>query len=67
MPTQQTQQQQQKDTPQRDRRSEHRVRNDQKTGEGSMSALSKLRMLERQRAASSPRRGEEESRKHGPK
>ena len=45
--------------PQRDRRSDHRVQDNQKTGEGSMSALSKLRMLERQRAAASPRRSEQ--------
>jgi hypothetical protein len=34
----------------RDRRANHRVSDDQKTGQGSMSALSKLRMQERKRA-----------------
>jgi hypothetical protein len=33
-----------------DRRSSHRVRDDQQSGHGSMSALSKLKMLERKRA-----------------
>lgn len=33
-----------------ERRSSHRVRDDQQTGHGSMSALSKLKMLERKRA-----------------
>ena len=35
----------------RDRRASHRVSDDQQSGQGSMSALSKLRMLERKRAA----------------
>jgi hypothetical protein len=35
----------------RERRATHRVSDDQKSGQGSMSALSKLRMLERKRAA----------------
>jgi hypothetical protein len=34
----------------RERRASHRVRDDQQSGHGSMSALSKLRMLERKRA-----------------
>ena len=34
----------------RERRASHRVRDDQKSGQGSMSALSKLKMLERKRA-----------------
>ena len=34
----------------RDRRASHRVSDDQKSGQGSASALSKLRMLERKRA-----------------
>lgn len=38
-----------KDEP-RDRRASHRVRDDQDSGQGSMSALSRLRMLERKRA-----------------
>jgi hypothetical protein len=36
--------------PRRERRARHRVRDDQKSGQGSLSALSKLQMLERQRA-----------------
>ncbi len=35
----------------RDRRGSHRVGDDQKSGQGSASALSKLRMLERKGAA----------------
>jgi hypothetical protein len=38
-----------KDAP-RDRRASHRVSDDQKSGQGSASALSKLRMIERKRA-----------------
>lgn len=38
-----------KDVP-RERRASHRVQDDQQSGQGSMSALSKLRMLERKRA-----------------
>jgi hypothetical protein len=37
-----------------DRRSRHRVGDDQKSGHGSQSALSKLKMLERKRAAMKP-------------
>jgi hypothetical protein len=33
-----------------ERRASHRVDDDQKSGQGSMSALSKLRMIERKRA-----------------
>jgi hypothetical protein len=38
-----------KDAP-RERRASHRVSDDQQSGQGSMSALSKLRMQERKRA-----------------
>ena len=38
-----------KDAP-RERRATHRVSDDQQSGQGSMSALSKLRMIERKRA-----------------
>jgi hypothetical protein len=38
-----------KDTP-RERRASHRVGDDQKSGQGSASALSKLKMIERKRA-----------------
>jgi hypothetical protein len=38
-----------KDAP-RERRASHRVSDDQKSGQGSMSALSKLRMIERKGA-----------------
>lgn len=41
-------------TPARERRSLYRVADDQSTGRGSLSALSKLRMLERRRAALKP-------------
>lgn len=34
----------------RERRGSHRVRDDQKSGQGSASALSKLKMIERKRA-----------------
>jgi hypothetical protein len=34
----------------RERRASHRVRDDQKSGQGSLTALSKLKMLERKRA-----------------
>lgn len=40
--------------PGRERRSRHRVRDDQQSGEGSLSALSKFKMLQRQRAALQP-------------
>jgi len=43
------------DDPQRERRSKHRVADDQGSGKGASSALSKLRMLERRRASISPR------------
>jgi hypothetical protein len=36
--------------PARERRARHRVADDQKSGQGSLSALSKLQMLERKRA-----------------
>jgi hypothetical protein len=42
----------------RERRSSHRVADDQKTGQGSLSALSKMRMIERRRAVMSPRQKE---------
>ena len=38
-----------KDVP-RERRASHRVHDDQKSGQGSASALSKLKMIERKRA-----------------
>lgn len=38
----------------RERRSRDRVADDQATGRGSLSALSKLRMIERRRAALTP-------------
>lgn len=37
-----------------ERRSSHRVRDEQQSGHGSLSALSKLKMLERKRAAVRP-------------
>jgi hypothetical protein len=40
--------------PVRERRASHRVDDDQQSGQGSLSALSKLRMLERKRAALRP-------------
>lgn len=39
-----------------ERRASHRVQDDQKTGQGSLSALSKLKMMERKRAANNPAR-----------
>jgi hypothetical protein len=36
--------------PARERRARHRVTDDQKSGQGSLSALSKLQMVERKRA-----------------
>jgi hypothetical protein len=36
--------------PSRERRARHRVADDQKSGQGSLSALSKLQMVERKRA-----------------
>jgi hypothetical protein len=44
--------------PARERRASHRVRDDQQSGQGSLSALSKLKMLERKRAAIEPAREE---------
>jgi hypothetical protein len=38
----------------RERRAKHRVQDDQQSGQGSLSALSKLKMLERRRAAMRP-------------
>lgn len=40
--------------PGRERRSHHRVADDQKSGQGAMSALSRLQMIERRRAALEP-------------
>ena len=45
-----------RDTSERERRSRNRVANDQGTGQGAATALSKLRMLERERASIAPRR-----------
>jgi hypothetical protein len=42
----------------RERRSSHRVTDDQKSGQGSLSALSKMKMMERRREAMSPRHKE---------
>jgi hypothetical protein len=39
------------DSPPRERRASHRVGDDQKSGEGSLTALSKLKMIERKLAA----------------
>lgn len=39
---------------QRERRSRHRVADDQKSGQGAMSALSRLQMMERRKAALKP-------------
>jgi hypothetical protein len=44
-----------KDLPMRERRATHRVDDDQQSGQGSASALSKLKMQERKRAAIRPR------------
>lgn len=41
-----------------ERRASHRVADEQKSGEGSLSALSKLKMLERKRAQIVPPRDE---------
>jgi len=41
--------------PPRERRSSHRVADDQKSGQGSLSAMSKMQMILRRRAAMSPR------------
>jgi hypothetical protein len=38
----------------RERRSRHRVADDQKSGQGAMSALSRLQMMERRKAALKP-------------
>ena len=40
--------------PDKERRATHRVADEQKSGQGSLSALSKLRMLERKRAQNLP-------------
>ena len=40
--------------PARERRASYRVRDEQQSGQGSLSALSKLKMLERKRAALRP-------------
>lgn len=42
------------DPDQRERRSRHRVADDQKSGQGAMSALSRLQMMERRKAALKP-------------
>ena len=42
----------------RERRSRHRVADDQKSGQGSLSALSKMRMIERRRELVQPRQKE---------
>jgi hypothetical protein len=42
----------------RERRSSYRVRDEQQSGHGSLSALSKMKMLERKRAAIRPGRDE---------
>lgn len=44
--------------PARERRSSYRVRDEQQSGHGSLTALSKLKMLERKRAALRPARDE---------
>ena len=41
--------------PHRERRSSHRVADDQKSGQGSLSAMSKMQMILRRRASMSPR------------
>jgi hypothetical protein len=46
------------DAPRRERRASHRVRDDQQSGQGSLTALSKMKMLERKRAAIEPARDE---------
>jgi hypothetical protein len=43
--------------PPRERRSRHRVADDQKSGHGAMSALSRLQMIARRRAALAPDNG----------
>lgn len=40
--------------PPRERRSSHRVADDQKSGQGSLSAMSKMQMILRRRAAMTP-------------
>ena len=42
------------EAPARERRASHRVDDNQQSGQGSLSALSKLKMLERKRAALRP-------------
>ena len=46
-------------SPKRERRSRDRVTDEQGTGHGSKSALSKLKMLERHRAVVTPRRSDD--------
>jgi hypothetical protein len=46
------------DPPARERRSSNRVRDEQQSGHGSLTALSKMQMLERKRAAIRPARDE---------
>jgi hypothetical protein len=43
-----------KDDPQRERRASYRVKDEQQSGQGSLSAMSKMKMLERKRAAIRP-------------
>jgi hypothetical protein len=43
------------DAPARERRSQHRVAENQGSGQGALTALSKLRMLERRRDSVTPR------------
>jgi hypothetical protein len=42
------------DAPARERRSKHRVANNQQSGQGALTALSKLQMIERHRAQIRP-------------
>lgn len=42
------------DAPARERRSKHRVANNQQSGQGALTALSKLQMIERHRAQIKP-------------
>jgi hypothetical protein len=46
------------EAPSRERRSSYRVRDEQQSGHGSLTALSKMKMLERKRAAIRPARDE---------
>jgi hypothetical protein len=47
------------ESPAGDRRAKHRVRDDQQSGQGSLTALSKMKMMERRRAAMRPIREED--------